>query len=357
MLLLGALSLLPALLIMVTAFTRIVIVLGFARTALGTQGIPPNQVMIGLALFLTLFVMAPAFSQANDEALQPLPQGRDQQSVAFDRVLAPFREFMLEQVRDEDLPMFVDLAGTSGRPEPTSDIPTTTLVPAFVISELRAAFLIGFVIFIPFVVIDLVVSAALSAMGMAMLPPVLISLPFKLLLFVAADGWSLIVQSLVSSFQPDPPTLPEPVIESDIVQICDQRPAPRRQAGRRRCSSVALVVGLVVSLLQAVFQAQDQTLSMVPAPGRLRSGAGRDRRLDAAHAVEFTGAAVLRASPTWSDDPRRPPCSTSRHRPTLTTFLLVLARTTSWVVAAPSSRPRAPAGCPPRHRGRRCPAS
>ena len=198
-LLLGALSLLPALLIMVTAFTRIVIVLGFVRTALGTQGVPPNQVMIGLALFLTLFVMGPVFSQANDEALQPYLKGQIDQSEAFDRGLEPFRGFMLEQVREEDLQLFVDMSEEKA-PATPDDVATTTLVPAFVISELRAAFLIGFVIFIPFVVIDLVVSAALSAMGMAMLPPSLISLPFKLLLFVAVDGWSLVVQSLVRSF-------------------------------------------------------------------------------------------------------------------------------------------------------------
>jgi flagellar biosynthetic protein FliP len=198
-LLLGALSLLPAMLIMVTAFTRIVIVLGFVRTALGTQGVPPNQVMIGLALFLTLFVMSPVFSAANTEALQPYLANEISQSQAFERGLEPFRTFMLGQVREQDLQLFVDL---SGKPAPATeaDMPTSTLIPAFIISELRAAFLIGFVIFIPFVVIDLVVSAVLSAMGMAMLPPSMISLPFKLLLFVAVDGWSLIAQSLVRSF-------------------------------------------------------------------------------------------------------------------------------------------------------------
>ena len=198
-LLLGALSLLPGLLIMVTAFTRIVIVLGLTRSALGTQGVPPNQVMIGLAMFLTFFVMGPVFSQANHDAVQPLLKGTITQEQAFDRGMEPFREFMLEQVREKDLQLFVDL---SGKPAPATpaDVPTTTLVPAYVISELRAAFLIGFVVFIPFIVIDLVVSAALSAMGMAMLPPSLISLPFKLLLFVAVDGWYLLVSSLVRSF-------------------------------------------------------------------------------------------------------------------------------------------------------------
>ncbi len=198
-LLLGALSLLPAVLIMVTAFTRIVIVLGFTRSALGTQGVPPNQVLIGLALFLTLFVMGPVFSTANEQALQPYLKGTMSQSEAYERGLAPFRAFMLEQVREKDLQLFVDMSG-KGQPAKPADVPTTTLVPAFVISELRTAFLIGFVVFIPFVVLDLVVSAALSAMGMAMLPPSLISLPFKLLLFVAVDGWYLLTSSLVRSF-------------------------------------------------------------------------------------------------------------------------------------------------------------
>ncbi len=198
-LLLGALSVLPGLLIMVTAFTRIVIVLGFTRSALGTQGIPPNQVLIGLSIFLTFFVMGPVFSQTNHDAVQPYLKGTITQQVAFDKGIAPFRTFMLKQVREKDLQLFVDLSGKPA-PKNSKDVPTTTLVPAYVISELRAAFLIGFVVFIPFIVIDLVVSAALSAMGMAMLPPSLISLPFKLLLFVAVDGWYLIVSSLVRSF-------------------------------------------------------------------------------------------------------------------------------------------------------------
>jgi flagellar biosynthetic protein FliP len=198
-LLLGSLSVLPGLLIMVTAFTRTVIVLGFTRSALGTQSIPPNQVIIGLALFLTFFIMGPVFSQANEDAVQPLLTGEITQAEAFDKGMEPFRTYMLKQVREKDLQLFVDLSGKPA-PKAPKDVPTTTLVPAYVISELRAAFLIGFVIFIPFIVIDLVVSAALSAMGMAMLPPSLISLPFKLLLFVAVDGWYLVVSSLVRSF-------------------------------------------------------------------------------------------------------------------------------------------------------------
>lgn len=198
-LLLGGLSLVPGALIMVTAFTRIVIVMGLTRSALGTQGTPPNQVLIGLSLFLTLFVMSPALNAANSDAVQPYLHGKISQGQAFEKGIAPFRTFMLNQVREKDLTMFVDL---SHKPDPKTrdDVPITTLIPAYVISELRAAFLIGFIVFIPFLVIDLVVSAALSAMGMAMLPPSLVSLPFKLLLFVAVDGWALLVGSLVRSF-------------------------------------------------------------------------------------------------------------------------------------------------------------
>ncbi|MDQ1632463.1 MAG: flagellar biosynthesis protein FliP [Frankiaceae bacterium] len=198
-LLLGVISLVPALLMMVTAFTRIVIVLGFTRSALGTQQIPPNQVIIGLALFLTLFVMAPTFSQVNAEAVQPLLKGKIETSVAFEKAQEPFKTFMLKQVREKDLGLFIKLSNKPA-PKNRADISIATLVPAYVLSELRTAFLIGFVIFLPFLVIDFVVSAALSSMGMMMLPPVLISLPFKLLLFVAADGWYLVVSSLVQSF-------------------------------------------------------------------------------------------------------------------------------------------------------------
>ncbi len=198
-LLLGVVSLVPALLMMVTAFTRIVIVLGFTRSALGTQQIPPNQVIIGLSLFLTLFVMAPTFSQVNQTAVQPLMKGKISTSAAFDKAQEPFKEFMLKQVREKDLGLFVKLSNKPA-PKNKADISISTLVPAFVLSELRTAFLIGFVIFLPFLVIDFVVSAALSSMGMMMLPPVLISMPFKLLLFVAADGWYLVVSSLVRSF-------------------------------------------------------------------------------------------------------------------------------------------------------------
>ncbi|HVV35272.1 MAG TPA: flagellar type III secretion system pore protein FliP [Acidimicrobiales bacterium] len=198
-LLLTLVSIVPALLILMTSFTRIVIVLGLTRNALNLNGVPPNQVLIGLALFLTLFVMGPVFSAVNHDAVQPYMKGEITQSQAFDKGMKPMREFMLKQTREKDIAMFVKLSGAP-RPKKPADLATTTLIPAFVISELRAAFIIGFVIFIPFLVIDMVVSATLMSMGMVMLPPVLISLPFKLLLFVVMDGWLLVVQSLVKSF-------------------------------------------------------------------------------------------------------------------------------------------------------------
>jgi len=198
-LLLAVVSLTPAMLILLTSFTRIIIVLGLTRNALNLNGIPPNQVLIGLSLFLTLFVMGPVFSQVNHDAVQPFMKGEITQAQAYTKGIEPFRGFMLKQTRQKDIAMFVKLAGQK-RPATPKDVSTATLIPAFVISELRAAFIIGFVIFIPFLVIDMVVSATLMSMGMVMLPPVLISLPFKLLLFVVMDGWLLVVQSLVKSF-------------------------------------------------------------------------------------------------------------------------------------------------------------
>jgi flagellar biosynthetic protein FliP len=198
-LLLTIVALAPAMLILLTSFTRTVIVLGLTRNALNLQGVPPNQVLIGLSLFLTLFVMGPVFTKVNEEAIQPFLKGDIEQSEAFEVGLEPFREFMFEHARERDIALFVKLSGKE-QPEEPEDVATTTLIPAFVISELRAAFLIGFVIFVPFLVIDMVTSAALMSMGMVMLPPVIISLPFKLLLFVVVDGWALVVQSLVRSF-------------------------------------------------------------------------------------------------------------------------------------------------------------
>ncbi|MGE0728274.1 MAG: flagellar type III secretion system pore protein FliP [Acidimicrobiia bacterium] len=199
-LLLTVIGLGPSMLLLMTSFTRITIVLGLTRNALSLQGTPPNQVLIGLSLFLTLFVMGPVLSQANEEALQPYLNGEITQQEAYGRGIEPFREFMLDQVRDSDLELFASLSGGE-RPANPSDVSTATLVPAFVISELRAAFLMGFIIFIPFLVIDIVVSSALMSMGMVMLPPVAISLPFKLLLFVVVDGWQLTIGMLVQSFK------------------------------------------------------------------------------------------------------------------------------------------------------------
>ncbi|WP_422758729.1 flagellar type III secretion system pore protein FliP [Paenarthrobacter sp. C1] len=197
---LGLISLAPFMLVMMTAFTRIVVVLGLTRSALNTPGIPPNPVIIGLALFLTAFVMAPTFADINTHALQPYLAGDIGHVGFFNRAIDPMREFMLAHTREKDLALFINLTD-SPRPDTPADVATTTLVPAFVISELRTAFLIGFIIYIPFIVIDLVISSVLSAVGMVMLPPVLVSLPFKLLLFIVADGWYLIVQSLVTSYR------------------------------------------------------------------------------------------------------------------------------------------------------------
>ena len=200
LLLITAISLVPALLFTVTGFTRILIVLGFIRSGLGTPTAPPNQVLVGIALFLTLFVMAPTFNQVKEDAIDPLRAGKISQEVAFERAEAPMREFMFEQTRTKDLALFVRLADMK-KPKTRGDIPTHVLIPAFVISELKTAFQIGFLIFLPFLIIDLVVGATLMSMGMVMLPPVFISLPFKVLLFVLVDGWNLVTKALVESFR------------------------------------------------------------------------------------------------------------------------------------------------------------
>ncbi|NLU49755.1 MAG: flagellar type III secretion system pore protein FliP [Syntrophomonadaceae bacterium] len=197
--LLTVLSLAPAILIMVTSFTRIIVVLAFVRSALATQQMPPNQVLVGLALFLTFFVMAPTWRDINREALQPYLQGKITQEQAFTRGMAPLRSFMFKQTREKDLALFVKMADLK-RPRTRADVPNYVLIPSFVISELKTAFQIGFVIFVPFLVIDMVVSSALMSMGMLMLPPMMISLPFKILLFVLVDGWNLVVRSLIMSF-------------------------------------------------------------------------------------------------------------------------------------------------------------
>ncbi len=199
LLLITVMSLAPAILVMVTSFTRIIVVLSLVRNAIGIPQLPPNQVLIGMALFLTAFVMAPAIQTINEQALQPYLNGTITQQEAFDRGEAPLRTFMLKQTREQDLGLFLKLSGTP-KPQNVDDIPTYVLVPAFTISELKTAFQMGFVMFVPFLIIDLVVSSALLSMGMMMLPPVIVSLPFKILLFVLVDGWYLIVGSLVGSF-------------------------------------------------------------------------------------------------------------------------------------------------------------
>jgi flagellar biosynthesis protein FliP len=199
LLLVGAITLVPALLFTVTGFTRILVVLGFIRSGLGTPTAPPNQVLVGIALFLTIFVMAPTFKAVKEDAIDPLTQNKITEAQAFDRGQKPLREFMFRQTREKDLALFVKL-GEVDSPQTRQDVPTHVLIPAFIISELKTAFQIGFLIFLPFLVIDLVVSSTLMSMGMIMLPPVLISLPFKILLFVLVDGWNLVTRSLVESF-------------------------------------------------------------------------------------------------------------------------------------------------------------
>jgi flagellar biosynthetic protein FliP len=198
-LVLTLLAVAPALLMMLTSFTRIVIVLSLTRNALGLTAIPPNQVVIGLSLFLSLFIMSPTLKEVNETALQPLLDGKMSYSEAYDAAVEPIKEFMLDQTRRSELNLFIKASGEPP-PEDREDVSMATLVPAFVLSELKTAFIIGFVVFVPFLIIDLVVSSALMSMGMFMLPPVLVSLPFKLLLFVMVDGWALVVQSLITSF-------------------------------------------------------------------------------------------------------------------------------------------------------------
>ena len=198
-LLLTVLSLAPSLLIMTTSFTRIVVVLSFLRTAMGTQQAPSNQIILALSLFLTFFVMTPVWQQISKEAYQPYRAGTISQDQAFERAIKPVRNFMLSQTREKDLGLFVSLS-KQARPKNADDIPTLTIIPAFMISELRTAFQIGFLIYIPFIVVDMVVASVLMSMGMMMLPPVMISLPFKILLFVLVDGWGLVIGSLVKSF-------------------------------------------------------------------------------------------------------------------------------------------------------------
>lgn len=198
-LILTVIALCPSILIMLTSFTRILIVLHFTRAALNTQTAPPNQILVGMALFLTFFIMSPVFGKINTDAIQPLNRGEITQEEAFDAGVEPLRNFMLNQVKDDDLDAMANIAGIESI-NSKEEIPLTVLIPAFILSELRIAFWIGFLIYIPFIVIDMVVASTLMSMGMMMLPPTTISMPFKILLFVLADGWNLIIVNLMETF-------------------------------------------------------------------------------------------------------------------------------------------------------------
>lgn len=193
------LSMAPAILLMMTSFTRLVITFSFLRNAIGTQQMPPSQVLVGLALFLTLFIMAPVFTKINETAVKPYMAEQINAEQALTAAMVPMREFMFKQTREKDLELFLSLA-KAPKPQNREEVASTVLIPAFMISELKTAFTIGFVLFLPFLIIDMVVSSILLSMGMMMLPPIMVSLPFKLLLFVLVDGWYLIVGSLVKSF-------------------------------------------------------------------------------------------------------------------------------------------------------------
>ena len=199
LLVLTVMSVAPTILLMTTAFIRIVVVLSFVRQAMATQQMPPNQIIIGLALFLTFFIMSPVFSTMNENAIQPYLQGEMALENALDEAVLPMREFMFNQTREKDLALLIDIAGDD-QPAGPEEVKTTTLIPSFMLSELNRAFQIGFMIYVPFLVIDMVVASVLMSMGMMMLPPPMISLPFKLLLFVLVDGWGLVVGSLIRSF-------------------------------------------------------------------------------------------------------------------------------------------------------------
>ena len=198
--LLTILTIAPGILIMTTSFIRIVVVIGFLRNAMATQNVPPNMVILGLAMFLTFYIMSLYWSQANENGIQPYLNGQISQEEALDNTIAPIREFMFRQTRESDLALFVNLSDAE-RPETQDDVSTFVLIPAFMISELKTAFQIGFMIYVPFIVIDMIVATTLMSMGMMMLPPVMISLPFKILLFVMIDGWHLLVNSIIVSFR------------------------------------------------------------------------------------------------------------------------------------------------------------
>lgn len=193
------LTLAPAILIMMTGFTRILIVLSFLRQAMGVQQLPPNQLLVGLSLFLTFFVMGPAFTEINQKSIQPYVAGTISQEIAFDNAITPLRRFMFSQTRDQDLGLFIKLSKIE-QPKTRADVPTLVLIPSFIISELKTSFMIGFMIFLPFLIIDILAASILMSMGMMMVPPIVLSLPFKIMLFVLVDGWSLLIGSMVKSF-------------------------------------------------------------------------------------------------------------------------------------------------------------
>ena len=198
--LLTIVTIVPGILLMTTSFVRIVVVIGFLRNALATQNVPPNQVVLGLAMFMTFYIMAPYWSAANEQGIQPYLAGEISQEEAITKTFAPIREFMFRQTRESDLALFVNLS-ESERPQTQDDVSTFVLIPAFMISELKTAFQIGFMIYVPFIVIDMIVATTLMSMGMMMLPPVMISMPFKILLFVMIDGWHLLINSIIVSFR------------------------------------------------------------------------------------------------------------------------------------------------------------
>lgn len=199
LLIIAIITIAPSLIILLTSFTRIIISLHFLRSALGTQQMPPNQVLIGLSLFLTLFIMSPTFTKINEQAFQPYSNGEITQQEFFKEAMEPLREFMFSQVEEKDLVMFTNLSGIEGY-EYKEDIPNSVLIPSFILGELTKGFKIGFILYIPFIVIDMVVSSTLMAMGMMMLPPALISAPFKILLFIMVDGWNLVVENIIRTF-------------------------------------------------------------------------------------------------------------------------------------------------------------
>ena len=198
--LLTIVTIVPGILLMTTSFVRIVVVIGFLRNALATQNVPPNQVVLGLAMFMTFYIMAPYWSAANEQGIQPYLAGEISQEEAITKTFAPIREFMFRQTRESDLALFVNLSEAE-RPQTQDDVSTFVLIPAFMISELKTAFQIGFMIYVPFIVIDMIVATTLMSMGMMMLPPVMISMPFKILLFVMIDGWHLLINSIIVSFR------------------------------------------------------------------------------------------------------------------------------------------------------------